>query len=123
MSRKKFLERVIPLFLFSLKVNIVVFVVDFVFSLVLVMWQWIDITGIIGLMDNLLFLEGGLILLAGGASETTSTPSFHKIRESVFRTSEKWTLTTYEKGRQKALQYISAGSLLVVESILLALII
>lgn len=77
----------------------------------------------ISVIDNLLFLEAGLALLAGGATEAASTASFSKLRETVFRTKENWTNEKYRKGRQRALLYILIGTLLAVESILLALVI
>jgi len=62
------------------------------------------------------------MLLVGGAAEMTSTASFSKIKESILRSNEKWTTDTYEIGRRRALQYIFIGTLLGVESLLLALI-
>ncbi len=120
MSWNKYLGESVPLFITSLKVNLVICVLDLLFSLVIIIWKEMDAIDLIGLIDNLLFLEGGLFLLAGGASEATSTASFHKIRESIFSTTEKWSPSTYEKGRQKALQYISVGFLLIIESIQVA---
>lgn len=117
------LKKIRPFILFAFKINGIILAINLlILAVILLIWgksiENLDPTSII---DNLLFLEAGLALLVGGATEVTSTASFSRIRETIFRTKENWTSETYRKGRQRALQYILIGALLTVESLLLAL--
>jgi len=124
MGLKENLIKIRPLLLFSLKVNGVILAIDLLISilLLLLLGKGVEDLNPVNLIDSLLFLETGLMLLAGGATEMTSTASFSKIRESFLRSKENWTIDTYKKGRRKALLYIFIGLLLFAESIVLTLV-
>ena len=117
------LTRIRPLLLFSLKVNGAILAIDLLILALILLLYGKDVENLnpVNFIDSLLFLETGLMLFIGGATEMTSTTSFSKIRENILRSKENWTIDTYTKGRHKALQYIFIGTLLAVESMLLAL--
>jgi len=74
-----------------------------------------------GSLEFLLLLEAGLLLLGGGAYVVTSGISFGKFREWVSH-SEGWSHEEYRRSEMRALPWVVAGALALVESLVLALV-
>ena len=72
-------------------------------------------------LEFILLVESGILLLGGSAYVMTSGISFRKIREQVFH-SGGWSHEEYRRSEIRALPWVVAGVLALVESLMLALV-
>jgi len=113
------------LIMFCLKIDGIILIVDFlilVLSSVFLGRSVVDLDSV-GFLSVILFVECGVVLIAGGATEMSSSVFFSKVREYVFHSKETWSADSYRKGREKAVEYILLGIMLFAESMVLALLI
>jgi hypothetical protein len=105
-----------------LSVNTILLLIDVMLLLILAALYNVDVlTGIRnGYLSTMLFVESGIIFLAGGLVAMTSSIFFGKVKEYVLHSGEKWSAEKQKKSEQKANLYIIAGSLMFLESLVLA---
>jgi len=107
----------------ALRLNAIVFVGDLVGVISYSFILGADLVVILkGLVPLLLFIEAGLVFLAGGFSVLFSTIFFTKVREHVFHSEERWSMDRYRHGEKGALPCILVRTMLFGESLLLAFV-
>jgi|GEM_PF-2761413 len=123
MAKQKRATAVRRVLVHSVKVNIVVLALDLVILLVYSLLQGVALLALLtgGSLELLLLLEAGILFFAGGAYVITSGVFFGKIREQVFH-SEDWSPDEYRHSEVRALPWVVAGVLVLVESLVLALV-
>jgi len=106
-----------------LRVNIIFLVIDIVLLPILAVFYSIDVLTAIrnGYLTTMLFIESGVIFLAGGAIAMSGSIFFSKIKEHFFHSEERWSAEKQKKNEQKANLYILAGAFMFLESLVLAL--
>jgi hypothetical protein len=98
-------------------------IVCFIYSAVLWVFDLLIVTILSKLLSmnlsisGLLFLEGGLLLAIGGLVEASSSASYSKFRELMFKT-PAWTPEYHRGSQNKALEIIVTGIIIIILSII-----
>ena len=65
--------------------------------------------------------EGAVVLLVAGSLDLSSSVFYSKVREYVYQSKEKYSVTTHRQAQMRANRYIALGASMVVESLLISL--